>query len=102
MLRLGTTKVVKDKSIRREKVIPIQIDFSTRENILQVSTLLKEMVQDSPILYSLLGNTLSNFEDDKRLLENLKGFLRPQDLLLLEVATTDIISDKAAKSYRKL
>jgi hypothetical protein len=96
MLRLGTKRAVDGASIPRGNVLPIQIDFSTRNNIEEIAKLLRLIVGDEPILYSLLGNTLSNFEDDEELLSNIAFLLRPQDQLLLEIATTDRISVDAA------
>ena len=49
---------------------------------------------DEPILWALLGNTAANFEDDLELIERITTLLRPQDLLMLEVATsTELAGD---------
>lgn len=49
------------------------------------------------MLFSLSGNTLANFDDDAGLLTQLTTeLLRPQDRLLLEVATTPDLSDDMA------
>ena len=70
-----------------------------------MKTLFQEIVNDEPILFSLLGNTLANFDDDVALLQTLSSLLRPQDCLLLEVATTSALgpsaSEEAAEEYRK-
>lgn len=98
MLRLGTKRAVENTSISRGNVLPIQIDFSTRENVEEISKLVQIIIGEDAVLYSLLGNTLSNFEDDEQLLSNIAFLLRPQDLLLLEIATTDRVTSDAASA----
>ena len=54
---------------------------------------------DEPILWGLLGNTAANFEDDFELIERLARLLRPQDRLMLEVATTsELAADVSERS----
>jgi uncharacterized SAM-dependent methyltransferase len=55
------------------------------------------LLDDAPILYSLLGNTVANTDDDADLLTLLGELLRPQDRLLLEVSTTSDLSDEALR-----
>jgi uncharacterized SAM-dependent methyltransferase len=70
------------------QTFPINLDFSNIPNIVELRAMIAQLVGDDPILYSLLGNTLANFDDDKILLRNLAELLRPQDCLALEIAVT--------------
>lgn len=97
MLIIGTQEAVKGIPINHSKVLPVQIDFSTSRNVEEIRYLLHQMVGDEPILFSLLGNTLANFEADAMLLKTLARLLRPQDCLILEVAYTDTLSDDAVQ-----
>jgi uncharacterized SAM-dependent methyltransferase len=105
MLRIGMRESAKGLDIARRQVLPVQLDFAIQENIAQLRVLLQRYVGDEPILFSLLGNTLANFEDDVELLRTLTGVLRPQDRFLLEVATTDTLDDDlahaAAEEYHR-
>jgi hypothetical protein len=105
MLRVGIAECLKNTDIRRSRVLPIQIDFSTRNNAHAIRGVVTSVVGDHPVLYSLLGNTLANFDDDQDLLAIVAGILRPQDRLMLEVATTEQVSGEAAgrvaTEYRK-
>lgn len=53
---------------------------------------------DEPILWGLLGNTAANDDDDFELIERLAGLLRPQVLLMLEVATSELAADVPERS----
>ena len=75
------------KTFRRQ-ILPVQLDFSYDENLDEMQGLRDRLMGDEPILWGLLGNTAANFEDDLELIERLARLLRPQDLLMLEVATT--------------
>jgi L-histidine Nalpha-methyltransferase len=105
MLRVGLKACLESEDIPRCKMLPIQIDFSVESNIFEIQRMLQRIVGDEPILFSLLGNTLANFEEDNDLLETLQKLMRPQDRFLLEVATTallDTISiNSAADEYIK-
>jgi L-histidine N-alpha-methyltransferase len=45
-----------------------------------------------PILWGLLGNTIANFENDLELVERLATLVLPQDLFMVEVATTSVLA----------
>jgi L-histidine N-alpha-methyltransferase len=92
-------------SLRR--MVAIKLDFSIAANIRKLRVFLDRIVgDDTPILFSLLGNTLANFPEDQKLLNALvEGLLiHDSDRLLLEVATSSRLdesaADKAAKEYR--
>jgi uncharacterized SAM-dependent methyltransferase len=105
MLRIGMRESAKGLSLPHRQVLPIQLDFAIKQNIAELRALLQRFVGDEPILFSLLGNTLANFDNDIELLDTLTGVLRPQDRFLLEVATTDTLDDDlasdAAEEYHR-
>jgi L-histidine Nalpha-methyltransferase len=100
MLRLGADEAA--RRMKRGQMLPVQLDISAGENVDELRLLLHSLVGDEPILYGLLGNTLANFDEDTALLAGLTTLLRPQDRLLLEVATTetlDGLEQAAASEY---
>ncbi|MFE9747410.1 L-histidine N(alpha)-methyltransferase [Saccharothrix saharensis] len=97
MLRLGTREATHRVGLRGHRVVPVQLDFSITDNLAELRDLVHRLVGDEPVLYSLLGNTLANFDHDDELLANLTALARPQDLFLLEVATTEALSDDLAR-----
>lgn len=70
------------------QTLPVNLDFSSTFNITELRTMMAKLVGDDPILYSVLGNTVANFDDDRTLLRDLAGLLRPQDTLVVEIAVT--------------
>ncbi|MEH2153372.1 L-histidine N(alpha)-methyltransferase [Nostoc sp.] len=105
MLRLGVQRATRGSKLQGSHVLPIQVDFSIERNVDELRKLLNKVVNDSPVLFSLLGNTLANFQQDTELLQTLSKLMRRDDRLLLEVATTEELSkeaaQKAAKEYAK-
>ncbi|MEH2267396.1 MAG: L-histidine N(alpha)-methyltransferase [Nostoc sp.] len=105
MLRLGVQRATRGSQLQGSHVLPIQVDFSIERNVDELRKLLNKVVNDSPVLFSLLGNTLANFQQDTELLQTLSKLMRRDDRLLLEVATTEELSEeaaqKAAKEYAK-
>lgn len=95
MLRVGTRRANDDRQVTRHNVWPIQIDFALKSNVAHLRDILDKRVGGEPILFSLLGNTLANFEDDTELLKTLSSLIGPDDRLLLEVARTDHLHDQA-------
>jgi uncharacterized SAM-dependent methyltransferase len=93
MLGLGARETF--NVIDRDHTMPIQLDFSNRQNVHELERLLRHILGDDPIVFGLLGNTIANFENDERLLRSLGELLRPQDRLLLEMATTTSVTDTA-------
>ena len=83
----------------RRQLLPVQLDFSVEENVEELAGLRRRLVGDESVLFSLLGNTAANFEDDVELIARLsRQLLRPQDLLMLEVATVSDINSETARS----
>ena len=98
MLRMGTLEPVRGARFPVSQVLPVQLDFSIADNMDELRQMLSRLIGDEPILYSLTGNTLANFESDEELLGMLTRVLRPQDRLMLEVATTSSLDQDAANA----
>jgi uncharacterized SAM-dependent methyltransferase len=96
MLRLGTLEPVRGARFPMSQVLPVQLDFSIADNIDELGQMLARLVGDDPILYTLTGNTLANFESDEEVLGVITRVLRPQDRLLLEVASTTQLDQETA------
>lgn len=91
-----------DASLRH--MIAVKLDFSVPSNISALRTFLSSVVgDDTPILFSLVGNTLANFDDDLNMLKSLVDnlLIHDEDLLLLELATSPEIDESAAKMAEK-
>jgi len=106
MLRLGVHTLARQLKLSRSRILPVQLDFSSQDNVVELSQLLHGLFHEEAILFSLLGNTMTNFENDTELLRMLsKQLLRPQDKLVLEVATTqqldNTLAQEAAEEYER-
>ncbi|MGD1857981.1 MAG: L-histidine N(alpha)-methyltransferase [Leptolyngbyaceae cyanobacterium] len=103
MLRMAIQEVMQIDSLKGSQILPIQLDFSDTERIRNLRDLIDQLVPDAPILFSLLGNTLANFQYDEKLLRILSRLVRKDDLLLIEVASTkrldEQIAQQAAREY---
>ncbi|GAA1601062.1 hypothetical protein GCM10009804_67030 [Kribbella hippodromi] len=95
MLRIGIMEPIR-AGFPRSQVLPVQLDFSIADNMDELGEMLARLVGDEPLLYTLTGNTLANFDNDEELLGTLTRVLRPQDRLLLEVASTTRLDQEAA------
>ncbi|RLU82323.1 hypothetical protein CTZ27_30755 [Streptomyces griseocarneus] len=99
MLRLAQREALPHLHVAPADVLPVQLDFSLPANLDRLNTLIHRTVGDEPVLYSLLGNTLANFDSDGQLLALLaEKLLRPQDRFLLEVANTAAQDEHAARA----
>jgi len=102
---MGTLEPVRGARFPVSQVLPVQLDFSIADNMDELAQMLARLVGNDPILFTLTGNTLANFESDEELLSILTGVLRPQDRLLLEVASTTRLdqetADAAADEYHQ-
>ncbi|MDZ8083989.1 MAG: L-histidine N(alpha)-methyltransferase [Nostoc sp. DedQUE12b] len=101
MLRLGVQQATRGSQLQGSHVLPIQVDFSIERNVDELRKLLDRVINNSPVLFSLLGNTLANFQQDTDLLQTLSKLMRREDRLLLEVATTEELSEEAAQNAAK-
>jgi L-histidine Nalpha-methyltransferase len=102
MLRLGLAEL--GRTLSHTQILPIQLDFSHGHHLERLHALMEHMVGAEPILFGLLGNTAANFDDDTGQLTNLvTKLMRPQDRMLLEVATTQRLdaptADLALREY---
>lgn len=87
-----------DEALRQ--MVAVQLDFSVPAEVQKLRTWLDNRVgADTPIMFSLLGNTLANFPDDQSVLCSLvEGLLtHERDHLLMEVATSSRIDQPAAE-----
>jgi L-histidine Nalpha-methyltransferase len=96
MLHIGIAHAAKELR-PGDRMLPIQLDFSVVDNIRELKELMQRLVGDDPIIYGFIGNTVANADDDQELLQTVAKVLRPNDHLLLEVATTASVDDKAVK-----
>jgi hypothetical protein len=97
MLRLAVRDLVVTRKVLPTNVVALPWDFSSRDDIIALRQLLDGLIGDVPILFSLLGNTLANFDQDAELLRLLAAELvRSHDRLLLEVATTPDLTNELA------
>src|SRR5215470_6150185 len=97
MLRLTVRGPIRETGLPADRILPVQLDFSSQTSLAALWTLLGQLGQltgDEPIVFSLLGNTLANFDDDNGLLATLTAGLRSQDRLVLETATADRLDDE--------
>ncbi|HSV67546.1 MAG TPA: L-histidine N(alpha)-methyltransferase [Mycobacteriales bacterium] len=106
MLRLAVRDLIRQLTLSRKRILSLSLDFSVRENLAELRRLLTGMFGDTPVLFSLLGNTMANVDDDTELLGMLATeLLRPRDRFLLEVATTSSldndVADAAATEYER-
>ncbi|PSK66841.1 hypothetical protein B0E53_01176 [Micromonospora sp. MH33] len=100
LLRLGLKPIQSLPFFRqfRNQLLPVQLDFSVEENVAELNELRDRLMGDEPVLFSLLGNTMANFDEDVDLVERLsKQLLRPQDRLLVEVATASHLDERMAQ-----
>ena len=103
MLRLGVPALIRELQLS-SRVLSVQLDFSSKDNVAELRHLLDVLFGKEAVLFSLLGNTMTNFENDTELLRMLaEQLLRPQDRFVLEVATTrqldDSLAQEAAEEY---
>jgi uncharacterized SAM-dependent methyltransferase len=97
MIRLGIDETKKLTGLR---MMPVHLDFSVTAHLEDLKQLVHRLVDDEPVIYSLLGNTVANIDEDSELLGSIGDMLRPQDRLLLEVSTTSEINDEALDEAR--
>jgi uncharacterized SAM-dependent methyltransferase len=105
MLRLAVRGPVRQIGLCADRILPVQLDFTSSTGLTALWTVIEEFAGTEPVLLSLLGNTLANFDDDAELLRTVAARARPNDRLVLEAATTDRLDDPstaaAALEYRR-
>ncbi len=80
-------------------VLPIELDVASERGLQGLKQVIEQMTH-GPVLISLLGNTLANFREDEAMLKDITELLSgPDDLLLMELATTrEATKDLALKA----
>jgi uncharacterized SAM-dependent methyltransferase len=95
MLRTGSRTAVRDAHFPLDRSLGLQIDLSLDGNLEELKQFLDRLVGDEAILFSLVGNTVANFDDDAEFLDGIAKVLRPQDRMLVEFATTESLAEDA-------
>ncbi|WP_143229775.1 L-histidine N(alpha)-methyltransferase [Actinophytocola xanthii] len=106
MLGFSVRDLIVQLRLSSDRILALPWDFARRDNQLRLRQLLDTAFGGTPVLFSLLGNTLANFTDDGELLKNITAnLLRSQDRLLLEVSTAPLLDANhaalAAKEYER-
>jgi uncharacterized SAM-dependent methyltransferase len=96
LLHLAIRGLIRRVGITPDRVMSLPWDFSRRESVAELRRLLDELFGRTPMLFSLLGNTLGQFDDDTAVLRLLGTLLRPGDRLLLEVEATTAVTEGLA------
>jgi uncharacterized SAM-dependent methyltransferase len=86
MLRIATQRL---RMTANADIMSVDMDFSEGDNLRKLRKTLDGLCGQQPILYSLLGNTLGNLDDDRGVLRRIRQGMRAEDRLLLEVAITE-------------
>ena len=84
-------------------VLPIELDIASDRGLEGLKKVI-QLMTEGPVLLSLLGNTLANFQKDAEMLESIATLLSgSDDMLLMELATTseanEELATKAAIEY---
>jgi L-histidine N-alpha-methyltransferase len=96
LLHLAVRSVIRRLGLPTDRVMSLPWDFSLRENAAALRRLLDELFGSTPVLFSLLGNTIAGFDADASVLGLVASLLRPDDRLLLEVEVTGELTDRLA------
>jgi L-histidine N-alpha-methyltransferase len=96
LLHLAIRGLISRVGVAPDRVMSLPWDFTRRESLAELRRLLDELFGTTPMLFSLLGNTLGHFDDDTAVLGRTATLLRPGDRLLLEVEATTAVSEGLA------
>jgi uncharacterized SAM-dependent methyltransferase len=97
LLHLAVRGLIRRIGLPADRVMSLPWDFSLRESAAALRRLLDELFGATPALFSLLGNTIAQFDDDTAVLRMIsRELLRPGDRLLLEVEATSALTDGRA------
>ncbi|TDV52070.1 L-histidine N(alpha)-methyltransferase [Actinophytocola oryzae] len=103
LLHLAIRGLVRRVGLPTDRVMSLPWDFSLTESVSALRRLLDEMFGSTPVLFSLLGNTIAHFDNDVEVLRLLGCLLNPGDRLLLEVeATAAVLPQLAAPAADEL
>lgn len=82
---------------QRVAAIPVELDVNSDDGVRGLRTIIDAVRGETPVLVSVLGNTLANFDDDHAVLSRLALLLPDErDRCLLELATTDQVTSQTA------
>lgn len=99
LLHLAVRHLVRRMNLPTDRILSLPWDFTMRESVGAIRQLLDELFGATPVLFSLLGNTIANFDADADLLGLFATkLLRPQDRLLLEVEATTALGAALAEA----
>ncbi|WP_336080956.1 L-histidine N(alpha)-methyltransferase [Nocardia sp. SSK8] len=98
MLNLGTQET---RERMPGRVLLVEMDFEDEDSLEALREFVDSFAGDEPILFSLLGGSLGNVDDDATFLRNLAAVLRPDDRLILEVATTARLDETAVRTVER-
>ena len=97
LLRMSLEVSVQQIDDDKIDVLPVELDITSNQGLDGLREVIDRMTDGGPVLISLLGNTLANFRDDKKQLLRISTLLSsPDDMLLLELATTREASEDCA------
>jgi L-histidine N-alpha-methyltransferase len=97
LLHLAVRGLVRRLGLPADRVMSLPWDFSLRESATALRRLLDELFGATPVMFSLLGNTIAQFDDDAAVLGLVaRELLRPGDRLLLEVEATTALNNGLA------
>jgi L-histidine Nalpha-methyltransferase len=103
VLHLAVRGMIRRLGLPTDRVLSLPWDFSSRERMAALRRLLDELFGDTPVLFSLLGNTIAHFDEDTAVLGLISSILRPHDRLLLEVEVTSSLAfvPEAVREYAR-
>jgi len=83
-------------------ILPIEMDFYKHGMLLELRKIIEKIIPNKEkILFSILGNTLANFENDDLLLKDIRNNLMdPNDLLLLELSKLGKVDDDILREIK--
>jgi hypothetical protein len=89
MLRLGLRKIRSGLGSRLNVPVAVQADIEHEKLLSDSVSVAKTVADGKPLIFSLLGNTISNTEDPLHELRLIRSVMTPEDLLLLEAWIVD-------------
>ncbi len=102
MLKFAVKKVSSYPSTLPSSIFPIKTDFSKVEKLKATRRLLNELTNEKSNLFSLLGNTIANFDEPELILQRIiNNLMKSGDYLALELAWVDEINEESISEATK-